>query len=98
MKHGGNLSVSVRPDQSGGQATSRGIEVIVADSGDGMDSHVRAKLFEPFFTTKGDTGTGLGLWVSKGIVDKHHGDISLHSKPGEGTEVSVFLPFDGLKP
>ncbi|MDR3749004.1 MAG: ATP-binding protein [Acidobacteriota bacterium] len=74
---------------------SKGIRVIVMDSGDGMYSNVRSKLFEPFFTTKGETGTGLGLWVSKGIIDKHSGNIRVRSLPGKGTAVSVFLPFDG---
>ncbi len=94
MKKGGEMLVSVRPARSGSQTGPKGIRVIVMDSGTGMDAEVSAKLFEPFFTTKGDTGTGLGLWVSKGIVEKHKGSIRIRSLPGKGTAVSVYLPFE----
>jgi signal transduction histidine kinase len=55
---------------------------------------VQPHLFQPFFTTKGERGTGLGLWVSRGIINKHGGTISLKSDTGReahGTVVSVFL-------
>ena len=97
MKKGGGLSVAVRPSRLQSQPEVEGIRVIILDSGEGMDAHVRSRLFEPFFTTKGDAGTGLGLWVSKGIVDKHKGAIRVHSLRKRGTAVSVFLPFDGLR-
>ncbi len=96
MKKGGDLSVAVRLVK-GSHASLKGIRVLVIDSGEGMDAYVRSKLFEPFFTTKGDTGTGLGLWVSKGIIDKHKGNIRVRSLPKKGTAVSVFLRFDGLQ-
>jgi len=98
MKKGGDLLVSVRPALDPSQATPKGIRVIVMDSGNGMDASVRAKLFEPFFTTKGETGTGLGLWVSQGIVEKHRGHIRVRSLVGKGTAVAVYLPLDGLRP
>jgi len=72
-----------------------GTRVTIADSGPGIDPAHRARIFEPFFTTKKEVGTGLGLWVSKGIVDRHRGRIRLRSKttPGKsGTVFSVFLP------
>ena len=74
-----------------------GIRLTVADSGPGIPPAVRARLFEPFFTTKKDVGTGLGLWVCKGIVEKHHGQISVKSRwqsGNSGTVFSVFLPLD----
>ncbi|MFZ0704172.1 MAG: ATP-binding protein [Candidatus Korobacteraceae bacterium] len=97
MRRGGTLLVSVRPAPGGSQAGAKGIRVIVMDSGEGMDAQVRSKLFEPFFTTKGEAGTGLGLWVSKGIIDKHKGHIRVRSLTGKGTAVSVFLPFNYMQ-
>ncbi len=72
-----------------------GVRVTVADSGCGIPAAIQLSLFQPFFTTKKDVGTGLGLWVSKGIVEKHGGHIHVKSstKPGSsGTVFSVFLP------
>ena len=66
----------------------------VADNGAGIPEDVQSHLFQPFFTTKGERGTGLGLWVSRGIINKHGGTISLTSDTSEaahGTVVSVFL-------
>jgi len=73
----------------------RGARLTIADSGCGIPEEIRSRLFEPFFTTKKDVGTGLGLWVCKGIVDKHEGHIHLKSStmPGKSwTVFSVFLP------
>jgi signal transduction histidine kinase len=72
-----------------------GVRVSIADSGAGISAETRKKLFEPFFTTKGEAGTGLGLWVSKGIVQKHGGTIRFRSSVRQGrngTVFSVFLP------
>jgi signal transduction histidine kinase len=72
-----------------------GITVSVVDHGPGIAADTIKNLFQPFFTTKGEKGTGLGLWVSQGIVQRHGGDIHLVSRTGEvdhGTTVSVFLP------
>jgi signal transduction histidine kinase/ActR/RegA family two-component response regulator len=88
----GTLAVSVRPSRSGNRA---GIRITVADSGAGMDSATRSRLFEPFFTTKAESGTGLGLWVTKGIVEKHNGTIQCLSSPGRGSAFTVFIPYDG---
>jgi PAS domain S-box-containing protein len=73
-----------------------GVTITLADTGSGMDEITTAHLFEPFFSTKGVTGTGLGLWVSLGIVHKHNGKISLRSRTGAcgGTVFRVFLPFN----
>jgi PAS domain S-box-containing protein len=71
--------------------------VSVADNGKGIRADVRDRIFEPFFTTKGSTGTGLGLWVSNGIVAKHGGRIVVRSRttPGRsGTLFAVILPQD----
>ena len=72
----------------------RGIRMVVADDGPGMNAETQANLFHPFYTTKGQKGTGLGLWVSHGIISKHGGTIRLRSRTGarHGTCFSVFLP------
>jgi signal transduction histidine kinase len=57
-----------------------------------MEPHVKARLFEPFFTTKLETGTGLGLWVSQSIVQKHGDSIHVVSSRGKGTAFSLFFP------
>ncbi len=72
-----------------------GILVTIRDEGSGIPEEIRGRLFQPFFSTKGEAGTGLGLWVSKGIVQRHDGLIQLESstEPGHhGTAISVFLP------
>lgn len=72
-----------------------GGKIVIADTGSGISPAHRKKLFEPFYTTKQDVGTGLGLWVSREIVQKHGGKITLRSSvaPGHsGTVFSIFLP------
>ena len=77
------------------QSSEAGVTVSVVDHGPGIPADTLKHLFQPFFTTKGEKGTGLGLWVSQGIVQRHGGNIRLESRTGEadhGTTVSVFLP------
>jgi PAS domain S-box-containing protein len=74
---------------------SAGAIVEIADSGPGIPENVTQKLFQPFYTTKGEDGTGLGLWVSMGIVQKHGGAIRIgNSNDGElrGASIRVYLP------
>jgi PAS domain S-box-containing protein len=71
-----------------------GVMVIIKDHGCGIPEAVLCNLFKPFFTTKGERGTGLGLWVSRGIITKHGGSIDLESSTDplhHGTTASVFL-------
>jgi signal transduction histidine kinase len=86
----GRLILAVHPARD--RAGRDGVSVTVADSGSGMDNHMFDRLFHPFVTTKGEAGTGLGLWVSKGILDKHHASITVRSKPGCGTVFRLFFP------
>lgn len=94
---GGQVNVSLRPQPAlsiNGIKQESGATVIITDNGLGIPEEVQPHLFQPFFTTKGEQGTGLGLWVSRGIVTKHGGSIDLASDTGEtthGTAVSVFL-------
>lgn len=94
---GGVVTVTVLPqmaDRGAGQKMGSGAAVLITDNGPGISPDVQANLFQPFFTTKGEHGTGLGLWVSRGIINKHAGNISFTSDTSptsHGTQVSVFL-------
>ena len=71
------------------------VRIEVKDSGHGISDENRKKLFEPFFTTKHEVGTGLGLWVSKSIVEKHKGTIQVESSTApasHGTAFKIELP------
>ncbi len=75
-----------------------GVRITVADTGAGIPPDYLRSVFEPFFTTKKDTGTGLGLWVSRELVEKHGGTLYVRSStaPGRsGTVFSLFLPQSG---
>jgi signal transduction histidine kinase len=74
-----------------------GVRVSIGDTGPGISTEDQKQIFEPFFTTKGESGTGLGLWVCHGIVQKHGGRIRFRSRPhldgrAGGTVFSIFLP------
>ena len=70
-------------------------EIRIKDSGTGMSEETKNKIFDPFFTTKDvGIGTGLGLSISYGIIEKHHGTISVESAPGEGTQFTIKIPLN----
>ncbi len=74
----------------------RGLALTVADTGTGISPEQQKKIFEAFYTTKGIGGTGLGLWISREIAERHQGAISFHSSQQQGrsgTVFSLFLPF-----
>jgi signal transduction histidine kinase len=64
----------------------------IKDNGVGMDEEVVKKLFTSFFSTKGHRGTGLGLMVTRKLIEEHNGTIDVESEPGKGTNVVVRLP------
>lgn len=71
---------------------SGGIEYRVRDNGCGLTKEIQAKIFNEFFSTKGTRGTGLGLMITKKIIDTHQGEITVSSKEGEGTLMVIRLP------
>ena len=74
------------------------VRITVGDNGSGIDAAALLHIFEPFFTTKPSVGTGLGLWVSKQLIEKHGGVIRVRSStrvPRRGTVFSIFLPAEG---
>lgn len=94
MPDGGRLRVRVASTNCCGNGRT-GVRVSVCDTGAGIKPEDAKRLFEPFFTTKSAKGTGLGLWISKGIVQKYDGAIrfrSLRANGGNATCFSVFLP------
>lgn len=97
MPNGGKLLLSVREAYDWIQRR-RGVSVSIVDTGSGVKPQDSKRLFEPFFSTKSTKGTGLGLWISKGIVQKYEGRISFRSLclgSGTATCFRVFLPTTG---
>jgi signal transduction histidine kinase len=100
MRDGGVLTVRLRdalePRDNAGGPPRRGVRLVIADTGSGIPENVRGKIFEPFITTKGETGTGLGLWVSAEILRKHEGSLRFRTSvrpEHSGTVFSIFLPY-----
>lgn len=93
MKTGGRLLIRTR-DAYLWKSNISGVRITIADTGHGIGQEVRERIFEPFYTTKGINGTGLGLWISSGIVSKHHGLLQVRSSIAKngGTVFSLFLP------
>jgi PAS domain S-box-containing protein len=94
IDEGGKITVRIRsgPDFKRG---GRWVRVTMADNGRGIPAASLPRIFEPFFTTKGTVGTGLGLWVSKQIAEKHGGTVRVRSKTegsDHGTVFTIFLP------
>ena len=67
--------------------------IAIKDTGTGMSPEVLSKIFDPFYTTKDvGQGTGLGMFISYGIIEEHNGKIDVKSQPNKGTEVTIYLP------
>ncbi len=99
MPRGGRLLIRSR-EATKWHAGRNGVCLTVADTGHGMDSATMTRMFEPFFTTRTAVGTGLGLWLSAGIIRKHGGTIRVKScqhQNRSGTVFSIFLPYDRRK-
>ena len=95
----GTIHIRIVAGHDSANRQTSGVRITVADNGVGITPAVQARMFEPFFTTKEHSGTGLGLWVSSQIIQKHHGSIRFRSsvKPGNTwTVASVFLASNGM--
>ena len=92
MPNGGKLRIRSRHVFSGADNLHGWARVLVADSGTGIPAEMIRAVFEPFVTTKGEKGTGLGLWIVKGILQNHTGRLSVRSKVGSGTVFKIDLP------
>ncbi len=97
MPQGGTLFVSTRAAYGADPEflMSESVHIQIRDTGNGIAEEHLPHIFEPFFSTKDEKGTGLGLWVSQGIVQAHGGSIKLRSRQGRGTTFSVALPIAG---
>lgn len=91
MPKGGDLIITSRLESSDSEMGEKWLRLSFADNGVGLSSEEQKRIFEPFYTTK-SRGTGLGLAVSYGIVERHGGHIDVKSVPGKGTLFSVRLP------
>jgi PAS domain S-box-containing protein len=97
MPTGGRLIVATQTG-AGGELdaySADAIRIDVRDTGTGISEEAVARIFEPFFSTKMEKGTGLGLWVSHGIVQAHGGTLKVRSRSGHGTTFTITLPIAG---
>jgi C4-dicarboxylate-specific signal transduction histidine kinase len=95
MRGGGTLNIRIDHGREYSNGSRPGMRLTIGDSGSGISPEIKSRLFEPFVSSKGETGTGLGLWVSSEIIRKHGGTIrfkSSSSPPATGTVFSIFLP------
>jgi two-component system, NtrC family, sensor kinase len=93
---GGSINLYTATGLSAGDSAKKGVEITIADAGVGIAQKDLDKLFEPFFSTKEvGKGTGLGLAVSYGIVQRHGGNIRVQSEVGKGTRFFIWLPIEG---
>lgn len=93
MPRGGQLAITTRKTVA---LNEEGVQTVVRDNGIGISRENLERIFEAFFTTKGDLGTGIGLWVTKQLVERRGGQITVTSntEPGKcGTTVTIFIPF-----
>ena len=94
---GGQVIVTLKPQEMHARLRGEGVQVIVADTGAGIAAHHITRLTERFYRVDNHRsrevgGTGLGLAIVKHIVNRHRGRLLIESVEGEGTQISTFLP------
>lgn len=97
MQEGGSLTIATRvvADRRSAEESVRHVYLEVSDTGMGMDEETRRRCLEPFFTTKGERGTGLGLAMVFGMIQRHSGEIEIDSVPAKGSTVRlIFAPVE----
>ena len=87
MENGGTLFVELRKDDR-----ARAVRIIISDTGTGIKDEDLARVFDPYFTTK-SSGTGLGLAIVHKVIESHGGEVQVENRPGEGTAVTILLPY-----
>src|SRR5207237_1060755 len=94
MPTGGTITIRTRMANLGlfGHTDAEHVILEVKDTGIGMDEKTRRRCLEPFFSTKGKRGTGLGLAMVYGVVERHEGQIEIESTFGKGTTIRLILP------
>ncbi|MGZ4834286.1 MAG: ATP-binding protein [Terriglobales bacterium] len=91
MANGGHLVIRTR-HVSVTDGVHGWVRILVADTGSGISRDLLQTMFEPFVSTKGEKGTGLGLWIVKGIIENHGGKLRVRSREGRGTAFKLELP------
>jgi len=89
MPEGGTITIGMKPCL---HQDKKGISIMITDSGKGIPDHILKRLHEPFFTYGKAKGVGLGLSITRDIVDRHQGKISIESPSGQGVRATVWLP------
>jgi PAS domain S-box-containing protein len=102
LPEGGTVTLRTRfaetPAGASGMSKRRVVQVEVADTGVGMDEETRRRCLEPFFTTKGERGTGLGLAMVYGVLQRHNADIEIDSELQRGTTIRLSFPVPAVAP
>jgi len=88
MPNGGQLTIAIRPETRRG----KGLLIAFTDSGRGISPEDLQRIYEPFFTNGKAKGVGLGLTITRDIIERHGGQLLIHSPPGSGAVVEVWLP------
>ena len=84
--------ISIRIEAENSTDGRLGEVVKISDTGTGVPSEALSHVFDLGFSTKAGRGAGLGLWISRKIVELHGGALQIDSKPGQGTEISAWFP------